>query len=93
MTPQEQPATRQEQLIQLHKLSLQESALKQQITDLNREQDDLTRSLYRHLPQEQWVQVSDAVIAYVKHFDYIKGDNVDRGAITFKDLKRVDDKV
>ena len=93
MTHEEQPATRQEQLIQLHNLSLQESALKQQITVLNREQDDLTRSLWHHLPQEQWIWVSNEMIAYAKHLDYVKGDNVDRGAITFKDLKRVDDKV
>ena len=90
MTNEEQSATRQEQLIQLHKLSLQESELKQQITVLNQEQDDLTRSLCQRLPQEQWYWVSDEMIAYVKSFNCQKGE---LAAITFKDLKRVDDKV
>ena len=90
MTHEEQPATRQEQLIQLHKLSLQVSALKQQITVLNQEQDNLTKSLCQRLPQEQWYWVNDEMIAYVKRFNYEKGE---AAAITFKDLKRVDDRV
>ena len=87
MTHEEQPATLQDQLVQLHNLSLQESALKQQITDLNREQDDLTKLLCQRLPKEQWYWVSDEMIAYVKSFNCQKGE---LAAITFKDLKRVD---
>lgn len=85
--------TTQEQLIHLHHLSLQEAELKQKIADLNREQDDLARSLCQDLPQEQWIWVSDEIIASVKPFNYVAGDSVDRGTLIFKDLKRVEDKV
>ena len=78
--------TPQEQLIQLHELSQQEAALYQQLQDLHQQQNNLAKTLYSHLTQEEWVRVTDEVIAYVKHSDYLKGDTVDRNCISFSKL-------